>query len=422
MKRFVSFVLGILVIVMLTVPVMAKETTLTFWTFQELHKQFMDDAVERWNAANPDNQIVLETSVYPYDDMHNKLLIALQSGVGAPDLADIEISKFANYLKGKSPRLVSLNSIVEPVLDSSIKARFDNYAKDGNYYGAPYHVGATVMYYNQEILDKAGVNVDEIVTWDDYVKAGKVVVEKTGTPMSTVEVTEHWTYYPLISQIGSDIFAQSGEVILDNETNVKVLEFLQDMLYKDEIAVPAPGGFHHSEEYWAFMNNEGAASLMMPMWYMGRFVQYMPDLKGKITIKPLPAWEEGGNRSAGMGGTGTVVTIQSKEQKLAVDFLGEAKLSKVGSKRLWTVLGFDPVRWDVWEETEMFADNIYTDYFGKDIFTMLLQIKDEINPTVVTEKYPLAIDLLKKNVCFKALRENMDAEEVLKEAANELRQ
>lgn len=148
MRRPMSFVLVIMVIVLLTVPVIAKETKLTFWTFQELHKQFMDDAVERWNKAHPDKKIVVETSVYPYDDMHNKLLIALQSGVGAPDIADIEISKFANYLKGRTPQLVPLNRVIEPVLDSCIEARFANYSKEGKYYGFPYHVGATVMYYN----------------------------------------------------------------------------------------------------------------------------------------------------------------------------------------------------------------------------------------------------------------------------------
>ena len=36
--------------------------------------------------ANPNSQIVLKTDVYNYDEMHNKLLIALQSGVGAPDI------------------------------------------------------------------------------------------------------------------------------------------------------------------------------------------------------------------------------------------------------------------------------------------------------------------------------------------------
>ncbi len=422
MKKVFMLLLLVSVLAMLAVPALAKETKLTFWTFQELHKQFMDEAVERWNEDNPDNTIVMETSVYPYDQMHNKLLIALQSGVGAPDMADIEISKFANYLKGSRPQLVALNDVVEPVMDNLIKARFDNYAKDGNYYGMPYHVGATVMYYNKEYMDAAGVDVDEIVTWDDYVEAGKKVKKATGKPMTTVEVTEHWTFYPMISQAGSDIFAPDGEVILDNETNVKVLQFINDMVHKDEIAIPAPGGFHHSEEYWAFMNNGGAASLMMPAWYMGRFVQYMPDLKGKMIIRPLPVWEEGGNRSAGMGGTGTVVTIQSKNKDLAAEFLAEAKISEEGAKRLWTVLGFDPVRWDVWDSPEMKADNQYTDYFGKNIFDILLEVKDEISPTVVTEQYPEAIDLIKKNVSFKTVKEqSMTPEEVLKEVADELR-
>ncbi|MDF2906788.1 MAG: sugar transporter substrate-binding protein [Herbinix sp.] len=400
----------------------SKPTVLTFWTFNELHTQFFDDAAVTWNAAHPDQQIELKSEVYPYDEMHNKLLIALQSGTGAPDLADIEISKFANYLKGSNPSLVPLNDIVEPIKDKLIMSRMDNYAKDGNYYGVDYHVGATVMYYNTENLGKAGVNIDDIKTWADYVEAGKKVVAATGIPMTTTEVTEHWSYYPLISQRGSDFFGADGSVILDNQTNIDTLQFLYDGLYTDKISVPAPGGFHHSEEYWAFMNKGGAASLMMPMWYMGRFTAYMPELKGKIAIRPLPVWEEGGNRSAGMGGTGTVITTQSKEQDLAKAFLAEAKLSKEGSIKTWTILGFDPIRWDAWSDPAMSADNEFTAYFGKEIFNMLVEIKDEIGPTQIKELYPDAVTLVQKNVVFKALQEQSQTpEEALKEAANELR-
>lgn len=399
-----------------------KTTALTFWTFNELHAVFMDDAVATWNTAHADQQIELKSEVYPYDEMHNKLLIALQSGTGAPDLADIEISKFANYVKGSNPSLLPLNDIVEPEKDNLIMARLDNYAKDGNYYGIDYHVGATVMYYNTELLDQASVKVDDIVTWADYVEAGKKVVAATGVPMTTTEVTEHWSYYPIISQRGSDFFSADGTVTLDNEVNVETLQFLYDSLYTDKISVPAPGGFHHSEEYWAFMNGGGAASLMMPMWYMGRFVSYMPDLKGKIAIKPLPVWEEGGNRSAGMGGTGTVITVQSKEQDLAKQFLSAAKLSKEGSLKTWTQLGFDPIRWDVWADPAMSAPNDFTDYFGTGIFEMLEEVKDEINPTNITEFFPDAVSLVQKNVVFKALKEQSQTpEEALKEAADELR-
>ncbi|MBN2546588.1 MAG: extracellular solute-binding protein [Spirochaetes bacterium] len=425
MKKLISFI----TVIVLTLLVLAsgtklysKTTTLTFWTFQELHKQFMDDAVANWNKRNPNNQIKLETEVYPYDEMHNKLLISLQSGTGAPDLCDIEISKFANYLKGKNPSLIPLNNIINPVKSKLIIGRFDNYAKDGNYYGIDYHVGATVMYYNKEFLDKANVDPDKIITWKDYVEAGKKVVAATGKPMTTIEVSEHWTYYPMLIQAGSDIFDKKGNVILDNKKNTEVLQFLKDMIYKDKIAIAAPGGFHHAEEYWNFMNKGGAASLMMPLWYMGRFVSYMPDLKGKIIVRPLPVWEKGGNRSCGMGGTGTVVTIQSKNKDMAVKLLDFAKLSKDGAIKTWTVLGFDPIRWDVWDAPEMKAVNKFTDYFGKGIFSMLLSIKNEIPGTMITDKYPAAIDLLKKNVCFNVLSaQSQTPEEALKQAANELR-
>ena len=165
------------------------------------------------------------------------------------------------------------------------------------------------MFYNKEYLDQAGVDVDTIVTWDDYVAAGKKVVAATGKPMTTVEVTEHWTFYPMLSQYGTDIFTPDGKVILDNADNVKVLTFIKDMIYKHEIAIPAPGGFHHAEEYWAFMNQGGAASLMMPLWFMGRFVQYMPDLKGKS----LSGRYQPGSRGIAqpVWWNGTVVTVQS---------------------------------------------------------------------------------------------------------------
>ncbi|MBP2657162.1 MAG: extracellular solute-binding protein family 1 [Firmicutes bacterium] len=398
-----------------------KPTTLNFWTFQELHKGFMDDAVVTWNKNHPDKPIVLKTDVYPYDEQHNKLLIALQSGTGAPDLADIEISKFANFLKGSKPGLVELNSVVDPIKDKLIMGRMDNYAKGGKYYGIDYHVGAEVMFYNKELLDQAGVNINDIVTWDDYMAAGKKVLEKTGKPMASIETTEHWSYYPLINMQGSDFLDKNGDVILDNDTNVKTLQMLSDMKVKDKTAVAAPGGYHHSEEFYAWMNKGNAASIWMPMWYMGRFIQYMPDLKGKMVIRPMPVFP-GGKKSAGMGGTGTAVTTQSKNIELAKEFLAEAKLSKEGSIKTWSILGFDPIRSDAWSDPAMTATNKFTDYFGTEIFNTLKSVVNDIGAMNVGAKFPDAVSLVQKNVVFKVLKEqSQSAAQALKEAADDLR-
>ncbi|CAI6082741.1 ABC transporter substrate-binding protein [Cohnella sp. JJ-181] len=393
----------------------AKATKLVFWTFNELHQKFLESMAASWNKANPNEQIKLEATTFPYDDSHNKLLVSLQSGKGGPDLADVEISKVGNYLKG-DPQLVPLNDIVEPEKDNLVMSRLENYAKDGQYYGIDYHVGAQVIYYNKEILDQAGVNPDDIVTWDDYETAGKQVLEKTGKPMTTVETGDQWTFWPMVVQHGSDFLDKSGNVTLNSAENVEALAYLQKLV-KEKIAVPAPGGIHHAEEYYGFMNKGGAASVWMPMWYMGRFTDYMQDLKGKLVIKPMPVFKQGEMRSSGMGGTGTVITKQSKNQDLAKKFLAYAKLSKEGNIEIWKQLGFDPIRSDVWTDPAMQEPNKYTDYFGKDIFTFLSSLKSEIAPTNIGERTPAVSDAVKTKAMFQALSELKDPKQVLDEAA-----
>nr|WP_255711174.1 extracellular solute-binding protein [Pelosinus baikalensis] len=229
-----------------------KATTLTFWTFQELHKNFIDDGVATWNTNHPDKPIVVKTEVYLYDEMHNKLLIAIQSGTGAPDMADIELGKFANFLKGSKPGLVEFNDVIEPVKDKLIMGRLENYAKSGKYYGLDYHVGAEVMYYNKEILDQAGINVNDIVTWDDYIAAGKKVVEKTGKPMTTLESMEKWSYYPLICMQGSDAMDKDGmkkaKCIVDKDYIIAKNPALENFFDKEVIMGIRPEDLYDNEE------------------------------------------------------------------------------------------------------------------------------------------------------------------------------
>lgn len=395
-------------------------TTLEFWTFNELHDQFYQHMAQLWNEKNPDRKINLKGIVYPYDDMHNKLLVALQSGTGAPDLADVELNKFPNFLKG-TPQLVPLNDLVEPELDNLVRSRLDIYAKDGNYYGIDFHVGASVIYYNKEILDQAGVNPDDIKTWADFEAAGKKVLEATGKPMVTIETGDMWSVWPQIAQApgGDDLQTADGRPNLTGEVVVRALEF-QKRLIDQGIAVTAPGGTHHAEEYYGFMNDGGAASVWMPMWYMGRFTDYMPDLKGKIVIKPMPAWNAGEPRSAGMGGTGTVITTASKNMELAKDFLAFAKLSREGNIEIWRFLGFDPLRSDVWGAPELREPNKFTDYFGDYIFDVLLEVKDEIEGVVVNEQTPAISDMFRTSVLVRILQDGEDPVKVLEETQAQL--
>jgi len=398
----------------------ANATELEYWTFVELHGQHFQKMLEKWNAAHPDRQIKLKVTVMPYDDMHNKLSIAVQTGVGAPDIADIEVGKFPDFLKG-TPQLEPLNDVVEPYKDTIVKSRLDLYSKDGNIYGAPTHVGAAVAFYNTEILKEAGVDYKSIVTWDDYKKAGQQVYEKTGKYMGTADTSALWQSSIMLAQQGKDFTDDAGNPVVNSPELIKGLSILKD-LQKSNVIATIAGGQPDTEEAYGEFNQGNYASMMMPFWMMSRFINYMPDLSGKIAIAPIPVIEKGMPRSYGGGGTGTVVTKTAKDVQLAKEFVAYAKLSLDANIEIWNTLGFDPVNQDVWSMKDVThnPDNKYVKYFINNPFDVLNEIKDEIRLIKSTPASPTINNVLGTVTLNEIFEDGKDVTQALNEAQKQI--
>ncbi|NLB91236.1 MAG: extracellular solute-binding protein [Clostridiales bacterium] len=426
MKKLLIILLMMALFVPMTGMASAAEpTTLTFWTFAQSHHAFMESAAQRWNETYPDRPIELKAETQEYAGMHQNLTISLQSGSGAPDIVDIEIAQYTNYITSEEEYipLIPLNDIIEPDKENLIMGRFDNYANHGNYYGIDYHVGATALMYNRDLFAEAGINIEDINTWADFVEAGKVMKEKTGKYIFAVETTDLWTYYPLITEQGSDFFdRETGEVIMDNQINIDTLQWLLDGI-KEGYFVAVPGGDYHEEQWYGYMNEGNVASIAMPLWYLNRFTDFMPDLKGKMDVTTMPVWEEGQGNSAGLGGTGTSITNQCQNVELAKEFLYFAKLSREGAIRTWTELGFDPLRTDIYNDAEMTAPNTFTDFFSDNIYKVMDETSTSIFGLSNTNAlYPEAQSLAMNTVMYEVLVEQSKTpEESLKGAADQLR-
>lgn len=393
-------------------------TPLSFWIFNEVHQQFYQPGIDDWNAKNPDRQVSVSFETYPNQEMGSKLLIALQSGSGAPDIVDININYFSNFLQG-DVQLAPLNKVVDPVRSQFIESRFDCYSKDGTVYGLPTHVGATVVYYNKELCDTAGIDIESLTTWEKYEQAGRDYLAKTGKKWVGIETGNQRPFWPMIVQKGGDYLDKDGNVVLDSQVNIDVLTQLNNWYNVDKFAVDFPGGSTGTEETFSFINSGEVASIIMPMWYMSRFTNYMPDLSGKILIRPMPTSGPNDALSAGIGGTGTAVTLQSKNVDLAVDLLAHLKLTPEANIRFWTDAAFDPPRWDVWTAPELQQPDTY---FGNEkVFDMLLKVKDNIPSPNYGDLSSASQDIVMNNVMYQALVEQKDPATVLKNAADELR-
>lgn len=353
--------------------------TLDMWVFAELHATYYEQMAELWNEENSDRPIDLQVTVYPYDDMHNKLQLAVNSGSGLPDVVDIEVNKFSNFVQGDNPPLLDLTEAAEPYIDEVVQARLDLYSRNDVIYGYPTHVGAFVAFYNTALLEEAGIDYTTIETWRDFEDAGADYQESTGSAFGVASTGVNFLEPLIVTQLGGNAFADDGTVAVNSPEVVEALELLQGMEEAGAIST-IPGGSPDDEQAYGAINNGDYAAVVYPAWYTSRFVDYMPDLAGDIAIAPAPAIEGGEVATIGGGGTGTSVPAASPDAELAADWLAFAKLSPEANVAVWQVLGFDPVNMDVWQDEEVThaEDNKFNEYFQTNLFDVLNEYQGEI--------------------------------------------
>jgi arabinosaccharide transport system substrate-binding protein len=361
-------------------PEAGGRTSLDMWVFAELHATYYEQMAKLWNEENPDRPIDLKVTVYPYEDMHNKLLLAANSGSGLPDVVDIEVNQFSNFVAqdGRTP-LADLTEAAEPYQDDIVQARLDLYTRDGVVLGFPTHVGAFVAFYNTRLLEKAGIDYTTIKTWQDFQEAGAAYNKATGRAFGVASTGVDMVEPLIIAQLGGNMFAEDGSVAVNSPEVVEALELEQTMQEAGAIST-IPGGSPDAEEAYGAINNGDYAAIVYPAWYTSRFVDYMPDLSGDIAIAPAPVVEGAEVATIGGGGTGTAVPEASPNKDIAMEWLAFAKLSPEANVAVWEVLGFDPVNMSVWEDKEVTHNpkNRFNKYFQTNLFDVLNQYQGDI--------------------------------------------
>lgn len=257
----------------------SKGTHLEMWTFVELHAQHYGTMVEQWNKDHPDKTIEITCTTYPYNDMHTKLLTSLEAGTGAPDICDVEVGQFPNVVAGQDKWLVPLDDYAKDYMSTMVPARMETYqGSDGHYYGAPYHVGATVMYYNVKAMgDAMGLSqadviakIDGVKTWDDYEALGTEYVEAAGE-----KGTKYWTsvdtagtdwLWLAMAEYGEDWtggFDGKANVQLDS---VKKMLTMQQKWLKSDLAEVSPDGHVDLEAGFQNIMDHNIVSFPKAMW------------------------------------------------------------------------------------------------------------------------------------------------------------
>jgi len=400
----------------------AQTTEIKVWSFGSF-TDWLKEVGTAFEKTNPDTKVEVEG--YPYQQMHDNLLIAIQTGVGAPNLATIEISQVAKFYRGEKIKLLDLTSYLEKsgYREKIFESRLVPFSFKGSIYGIPFDLTPAAFFYREDVYREAGVNPETLQTWSDFTEAalklknqGKYALQLGNGASANSEFGHFWMW---LIQAGGGVFDQEANVILDNDTAKQVLQYYVDAVLKHKIANTSSQDVS-SPAWWAPYQASQVVSDFGPDWYIGFLKNNVPDQQGLWRIKPLPAWEIGGYTSSTWGGTMlSVIPASTTSDEKALRFLSYALLeNRENLISFYKQTGMIPPRKDLVDAEEF---NVPDPYFGgQKVARVLVDMASQVPPFYLAPTWPEATDLMNRKIILEALQ-GKDPATVLKEAADELR-
>jgi len=392
----------------------AEEVKLTFWGFATNRNKWYMALAEDYSEGHP--EVTIDVQEIAYQEMHDKVLTTLVAGTGAPDIADIEISKFGQYVKGERVGFVELNDLISDDLQNLYqRSALSAWSWEGKYYGLGNELNACLLFYRWDLFDEAGIEYP-IETWEDFAEKGKAYVAKTGKKFISLGPTD-WSYWWIVAQAFNGFFDSEGNPSFDNDGGVKTMKMQADWRWEDDIVVMRAEG---AAWYGQLDAGEMAIVLGAP-WMQGFIKDNAQGVSGKWELQLLPTWADGsGAKSGTYGGTGTCITEQSERPDVAWDFIRFCNLTNAG-----VLLGFEmqnlyPTWKPAWDDPRMqFKDPYFHD---QQPYTFITEGADHMPPLNNSPWWPEVTDAFSRLVITPVLSEEEKqlVEEAMKAARTEV--
>jgi len=224
------------------------------------------EMVAAWNAKNPEEKITAQE--IPAGKTSEEVIGAAITAGNAPCLV-FNTSPAAVPQFQKQGGLVALDSFPggKQYVEKRTGAAAEQYkSPDGKYYQIPWKSNPVMIFYNKDLLKKAGIDPENppLATYDEFLATSEKVVssgvaEAAIWPAPTSEFFQSWfDFYPLYAaETGGTQLVEDAKATFDSPEGQAVAEFWKTMYDK---------GYAQKEEYNgdSFADAKAAMSIVGP--------------------------------------------------------------------------------------------------------------------------------------------------------------
>lgn len=307
---------------------------LTVWTWDPAFNIYaMHEAEKIYREKDP--QFKLNIEEITYQDIEAKITTAVASGDQStlPDIFLMQDNSFQKYATNYKDVFLDLNnSGIDFNKFAAAKQKYS--VVDGVHYGIPFDNGAVIAGYRTDIIEKAGLKLEDFtdITWSKFIELGKLVKEKTGLPMLTSQTGSNDMIWMLLQSAGASMFNEDGSVNISNNEILKKAFNTYLELYKSGVLEEVTDW----NQYIGAIQNGSAVGVINGCWIIGS-ITAAKDFSGKWGITNLPKLDDVSTATnySNNGGSSWAITKKSANQRLTIDFMKE---TFAGSVKLYDTI------------------------------------------------------------------------------------
>lgn len=385
---------------------------LTVWSW-DLALAYLSDVGEKFMADNPGVTIHFEEM--GTDQVYNKLTTSLASGVGLPDIVTIEGEQMGKFGSKFPDKFIDLTNDIDPkeFLDIKISEASSN----GKIMAYPWDAAPCMMFYRKDMYEKAGVNAEDIKTWEDMIEAGKKVqAANEGVAMLPLATSRRdHIFRIMLMQQDKFYFDADGNSCLNTPEAIGAMEMVKK-LYDAGITTNETSW----DDYVTSIKEGKVASVPDGIWMAGTIKDLSPEDSGNWGVMSMPQYSATTKGEASNGGSVLAIPSSTKNPELAKAFAKYAMTDldnlSYGLEKYALYPPYLPAyEMDIFDKTD--------EYFGGiKLNAMFSDIGSRIPSVNYTENFAEALDTAKNAVAkvllngeeVKATMDNLQAEFVAK--------
>ncbi len=304
------------------------------------------------------------------------------SGGNMPDVLLLDDSMIPFYQAKYPDAFANITDIFNSIKNDVIDLKTGLETSKNIKHAVPWNNTPAAMYYRTDIYEKYGVNINEIITWDDFINAGKTILDKSGSKIKTIPLEMknlNSTYGILLSQLGASSFDNVGRPDINSKESIKVLNLMKKI---SVMQINANADFTGVAK---MIKNNSIASIPYSVSLMNYLQANISEQSGKWTVKKLPSFEAGGRNSGNTGGTSFLISDKSVNKDKAKEFVRYAVSDSKLLAQIYTAQGLFPSYKPAYSE-ELFTKS--TQYFqGQKVLKLFFEISMDALPVNYSQSF-----------------------------------